>query len=136
MDPRQGIMYLNLFDACLVCLNIFELFLFPLLVAGIIQETRLCRRGVWKRAPRLESMLQEPMLVQNKSWPSDEPNAWPSYLSNLASSEDQQSNSLRVVKLMRIVRTLRIVKALAVFRQLRLLVPWLHGQMVVATGCR
>lgn len=80
VDPRQGIMYLNLFDACLVCLNVFELFLFPLLVAGIIQ--------------------------------------------------DQQSNSLRVVKLMRIVRTLRIVKALAVFRQLRLLV----GTCVASIG--
>lgn len=57
VDPRQGIMYLNLFDACLVCLNVFELFLFPLLVAGIIQATRLCRSGVWKRAPGLESML-------------------------------------------------------------------------------
>lgn len=79
-DPRQGIMYLNLFDACLVCLNIFELFLFPILVAGI--------------------------------------------------SQDQQSNSLRVVKLMRIVRTLRIVKALAVFRQLRLLV----GTCVASIG--
>ena len=38
-DPRQGIMYLNLFDACLVCLNIFELFLFPILVAGISQDS-------------------------------------------------------------------------------------------------
>lgn len=79
-DPRQGIMYLNLFDACLVCLNVFELFLFPILLAGI--------------------------------------------------SQDQQSNSLRVVKLMRIVRTLRIVKALAVFRQLRLLV----GTCVASIG--
>lgn len=78
------------------------------------------------------------MLVENKHGfgPSDETNAWPSSLSNLASAEDQQSNSLRVVKLMRIVRTLRIVKALAVFRQLRLLVPWLQGQMVVATSYR
>lgn len=38
LDPLHGIMYLNIFDACLVCLNIFELFLFPLLLAGISQD--------------------------------------------------------------------------------------------------
>ncbi|CAK9027338.1 unnamed protein product [Durusdinium trenchii] len=37
-DPRLGIMYLNLFDAFLVGLNVFELFLFPLFLVGTSQD--------------------------------------------------------------------------------------------------
>jgi len=39
-DPRLGFMYLNVFDAVLVCLNVFELFLFPALVLGSSNQDR------------------------------------------------------------------------------------------------
>ena len=34
-DSREGIMYLNVFDACVVCVNAFELLVLPLLLASI-----------------------------------------------------------------------------------------------------
>jgi len=37
-DPRAGFMYLNVFDAVLVCLNVFELFVLPALVFGVNQD--------------------------------------------------------------------------------------------------
>eukprot|EP00438_Fugacium_kawagutii_P031327 Skav215351 [mRNA] locus=scaffold1391:432493:439235:- [translate_table: standard] len=58
-DPRQGFMFLNVFDACVVAVNAFELLILPLLVLGNGQD---------------------------------------------------QVNSIRVIKLVRIARTLRIVK--------------------------
>lgn len=78
-DPRQGFMFLNVFDACVVAVNAFELLIMPLFVWG---------------------------------------------------SDQDQVNSIRVIKLMRIARTLRIVKTVQLFRQLRLLV----GTCVASIG--
>ncbi|CAK9106609.1 Voltage-dependent T-type calcium channel subunit alpha-1G, partial [Durusdinium trenchii] len=111
-DPRLGIMYLNLFDAFLVGLNVFELFLFPLFLATSFGSVERPRAGEVKEEWRKE---------------------WVDALNQFhaeSGDKDQQSNSLRVVKLMRIVRTLRIVKTLTMFRQLRLLV----GTCVASIG--
>ncbi|CAE7380347.1 Scn10a [Symbiodinium microadriaticum] len=72
-DPSEGYMYLNMFDACLVCVSTFELLLLPAIFSA-------------------------------------------------GGNPDIETNTIRVLKLIRIVRTLRIFKTVSVFRQLRLLV--------------
>ena len=72
-DMQEGYMYLNMFDACLVCISTFELILLPAIFSA-------------------------------------------------GGNPEIETNTIRVLKLIRIVRTLRIFKTVSVFRQLRLLV--------------
>ena len=72
-DLQEGYMYLNMFDACLVCVSTFELILLPAIFSA-------------------------------------------------GGNPEFETNTIRVLKLIRIVRTLRIFKTVSVFRQLRLLV--------------